>query len=93
MNSAPTISLPLHGASEEAESGIKDQERARADPQTSRVWDISTGETKAELRGHEHVVECAVFAPVISYPMIRELAGIAVCPRRLRGQIVIERGD
>jgi platelet-activating factor acetylhydrolase IB subunit alpha len=27
---------------------------------------------------HEHVVECAAFAPVASYPMIRELAGIAV---------------
>ena len=47
-------------------------------PQTSRVWDIGSGETKMELRGHEHVVECAVFAPVIAYPAIRELAGIQV---------------
>lgn len=46
--------------------------------QTSRVWDFSTGETKMELRGHEHVVECAVFAPVNAYPAIRELAGLKV---------------
>lgn len=39
---------------------------------------MSNGETKADLRGHEHVVECAVFAPVSSYPMIRELAGLTV---------------
>jgi platelet-activating factor acetylhydrolase IB subunit alpha len=48
---------------------------------------MSTGETKTELRGHEHVVECAAFAPVASYPMIRELAGIAVSIEcRMSGQ-------
>ena len=31
-----------------------------------------------ELRGHDHVVECAVFAPVVAYPAIRELAGLNV---------------
>lgn len=31
-----------------------------------------------ELRGHEHVVECAVFAPVVAYAAIRELAGLGV---------------
>lgn len=31
-----------------------------------------------ELRGHEHVVECAVFAPIVAYPAIRELAGLGV---------------
>lgn len=31
-----------------------------------------------ELRGHEHVVECAVFAPLNAYPAIRELAGLKV---------------
>lgn len=46
--------------------------------QTARVWDFSTGETKSELRGHEHVVECAAFAPVNSYASIRELTGITV---------------
>lgn len=44
--------------------------------QTARVWDFATGETKSELRGHEHVVECAVFAPANSYAAIRELTGI-----------------
>lgn len=44
--------------------------------QTARVWDFGTGETKAELRGHEHVVECAVFAPTNAYAAIRELTGI-----------------
>lgn len=46
--------------------------------QTARVWDFGTGETKAELRGHEHVVECAVFAPVAAYAAIRELGGLQV---------------
>jgi hypothetical protein len=31
-----------------------------------------------ELRGHEHVVECAEFAPVIAYAAIRTLAGLTV---------------
>jgi WD40 repeat protein len=48
--------------------------------ETSRVWDSASGETKMELRGHEHVVECAVFAPVVSYVAIRELTGLAVSP-------------
>lgn len=49
--------------------------------QTARVWDVGTGETKVELRGHEHVVETAVFAPVASYPALFELSGIKVRPR------------
>jgi len=48
--------------------------------QTSRIWDFSTGETKTELRGHEHVVECAAFAPVAAYTAIRELAGLGTAP-------------
>lgn len=48
------------------------------DDQTSRIWDGQSGETKSEFRGHENVVEVAVFAPVASYAAIRELAGIAV---------------
>ena len=51
--------------------------------QTSRVWDVGSGDTKSELRGHEHVVECAVFAPVAAYPAVRELAGLAVCLRNV----------
>lgn len=40
--------------------------------QTARVWDIQKGETKMDFRGHDHVVECAIFLPVISYPFIWE---------------------
>jgi platelet-activating factor acetylhydrolase IB subunit alpha len=46
--------------------------------QTARVWDAATGETKTELRGHDHVVETAEFAPVSSYAAIRELTGLTV---------------
>lgn len=28
-----------------------------------------------EFRGHEHVLECAIFAPINSYPFIQELIG------------------
>lgn len=28
-----------------------------------------------EFRGHEHVLECAIFAPVNAYPYIQELIG------------------
>lgn len=44
--------------------------------QTARVWDVTTGENKMDLRGHEHVVEVAVFAPAIAGAAIRELAGL-----------------
>lgn len=54
--------------------------------QTARVWEASRGETKAELRGHEHVVEVAVFAPPAAYPAIREVAGITV---RLLSHLVL----
>jgi hypothetical protein len=37
-----------------------------------------------ELRGHEHVVECAVFAPVSAYSSIKELAGLTVSRLRRR---------
>lgn len=48
--------------------------------QTARVWDRNAGETKMVLRGHEHVVECAEFAPVAAYASIRKLAGLTVSP-------------
>ena len=35
-----------------------------------------------ELRGHEHVVECAVFAPIVAYAAIRELAALGVSTAR-----------
>jgi platelet-activating factor acetylhydrolase IB subunit alpha len=46
--------------------------------QTARIWDAQAGESKMELRGHEHVVEVVTFAPVAAYSAIRELAGIPV---------------
>lgn len=43
--------------------------------QTARLWDVQTGESKMEFRGHEHVLECAIFAPINSYQYIQELIG------------------
>jgi hypothetical protein len=37
-----------------------------------------TGESKMELRGHEHVVEVITWAPVAAYAAIRELGGLPV---------------
>ena len=31
-----------------------------------------------EFRGHDHIIEVAVFAPAVAYPAIRELAGLPV---------------
>lgn len=45
---------------------------------TARVWDVSTTENKMEMRGHENVVEAVVFAPVVAYAAIQELASIEV---------------
>lgn len=36
-----------------------------------------------EFRGHDHIIEIAVFAPVVAYPAIRELAGLPVSVRLL----------
>jgi platelet-activating factor acetylhydrolase IB subunit alpha len=41
--------------------------------QTARVWDAKSGETKAELRGHDHFILVGVFAPVSAYAAIKEL--------------------
>ncbi|CAG8646056.1 2484_t:CDS:2, partial [Ambispora gerdemannii] len=49
--------------------------------QTSRLWEVPTGECKMEFRGHDHVVECAIFAPIVAYPYIRELAGVEKDPK------------
>ncbi|MBN3271503.1 LIS1A protein, partial [Polyodon spathula] len=43
--------------------------------QTVRVWVVATKECKAELREHEHVVECISWAPESSYPTILEATG------------------
>jgi WD40 repeat protein len=44
--------------------------------QTARIWEYSSGEIKQDLRGHDHVVEAVVFAPLAAYPALRELAGM-----------------
>ena len=33
---------------------------------------------KMEFRGHDHIIEIAVFVPAVAYPAIRELAGLPV---------------
>jgi WD40 repeat protein len=45
-------------------------------PQSARLWDASTGETKLDLRGHDNVVEAVAFAPSSACAAIRELSGI-----------------
>ena len=46
--------------------------------QTILVWVASTKECKAELRGHDHVVECIAWAPDVALPHIAEACGIEV---------------
>ena len=43
-----------------------------------RVWVTATKECKAELREHEHVVECIAWAPDSAQPAINEAAGTEV---------------
>lgn len=43
--------------------------------QTLRVWVVASKECKAELREHEHVVECLAWAPECAHPSINEGAG------------------
>ena len=43
-----------------------------------RVWVMQTGECKAELREHDHVVECVAWAPESAGPNICAAAGIEV---------------
>lgn len=46
--------------------------------QTSRIWDAQSGETKAELRGHDNSVESITFVPVTSHKALSELVDIGV---------------
>lgn len=46
--------------------------------QTVRVWVVATKECKAELREHEHVVECISWAPESASPTILEATGSEV---------------
>lgn len=47
--------------------------------QTVRVWVVASKECKAELREHEHVVECIAWAPDSAHPTILEATGSEVC--------------
>ena len=47
--------------------------------QTARVWVVSTAECKAELREHDHVLECVAWAPDPAIQYIAEAASIDVC--------------
>jgi len=44
--------------------------------QVARIWDAQgkSAESRYELRGHEHVIECSVFAPISAYPFLAEIA-------------------
>ena len=46
--------------------------------QTVRVWVVASKECKAELREHEHVVECIAWAPDSAHPTILEATGSEV---------------
>jgi hypothetical protein len=48
--------------------------------QTAHIVELDSGTTKSELRGHDNVVESAVFIPVSCLPAIRELLGQKVLP-------------
>lgn len=50
--------------------------------QTVRVWVVATKECKAELREHEHVVECISWAPESAHPTILEATGSEVRAQR-----------
>jgi len=49
--------------------------------QTIRVWVMSTGECKAELREHEHVIECVTWVSDAAASFVNEAAGNEVSPR------------
>ena len=44
--------------------------------QTARLWDATSGDLKSIFLGHEHVVECCVFASASSYGHLAILAGL-----------------
>lgn len=44
--------------------------------QSIRIWIVSSKECRAELRAHDHVVECITWAPDSSSGVINEAAGV-----------------
>jgi platelet-activating factor acetylhydrolase IB subunit alpha len=45
--------------------------------QSVRIWDLHSGECKAELLGHTHVVECVTFLPLEAHGHVQELCKLA----------------
>jgi len=43
--------------------------------QTIRVWAVTSGECKAELREHEHVIECVTWVSDTAASYVNEAAG------------------
>ena len=58
--------------------------------QTLRVWVASTKECKAELRGHEHVVECVNWAPDVALPHVADACGIEVSTIIIIGSTILD---
>lgn len=48
--------------------------------QDATIWDVNSGEARASLLGHDHFVECCVFAPAASYQFLAAMAGSRVVP-------------
>jgi platelet-activating factor acetylhydrolase IB subunit alpha len=48
--------------------------------QAATIWEVSSAEAKAVLIGHEHYLECCVFAPPASYGHLATLAGLKKPP-------------
>ncbi|KAG5647304.1 protein with putative role during mitosis [Asterophora parasitica] len=59
---------------------------------TVRIWDAQSGESKLELRDHEHDVEVVAFAPITAYAAIRELSGIPNTDRTKRPGLYLASG-
>lgn len=53
---------------------------------TLRIWDTSSSDSRHELRGHDHVVECVAFAPVAAYKPIHTLIAMRVPETNEPGQ-------
>ena len=44
--------------------------------QTARITDLESSALKAEMRGHDNRIECAVFVPLVSIPSVQELMAV-----------------
>ncbi|EEP82812.1 nuclear migration protein nudF [Uncinocarpus reesii 1704] len=48
--------------------------------QAATIWEVSSGEARASLLGHENYIECCTFAPPSSYGYLATLAGLKKPP-------------